>query len=394
MKITSVDIMQVDAGAPANRAPTKPVYCRIHTSEGIFGDGEAGLMLVTGRTASYNMLVELSTQIIGLDPLAGGVIVEQLRRQNYLGLNGGPIVSAAIAAIDMALWDIKGKFFGVPVYRLLGGAYTESLRCYASQINYGWGDIQEDTGTPEGFAIRALEAVAQGYDAFKADFSESDEKAQALPRSARTGFLSEQHLQLVEARVAAVREAIGPNRDIIMECHGFTDTTTFMQIARRVSGYNIMYFEEPTTAYFPTLERIQGLPDVRIALGERLHSWREFFPLVTRQLIQVAQPDLGNCGGITECVKIADLAHQFDIGMQLHCANSPICTAATLQVEAAIPNFLIHEHCCVQERDYVCRLAKYDYQPVNGRIEVPQLPGMGNELSDYALSHCERTVIE
>lgn len=393
MKITSVDVMIVDAGAPANRASCKPVFCRIHTDEGLYGDGEAGLMMMTGRSAAFGMLRELAALIVGKDPIENQIIVEKLK-ESYLAHSGGPVFFAALAAIDVALWDIRGKFFNVPVYKLLGGKHTDSLRCYASQINYGWGSIQQDAVTLDDYVARAKEAMAQGYDAVKADFFENDDQGNYIPIKARRGVLPDRYLRLIEERVATVRETIGPDKDILMECHGYTDTTSFMQIAERVKKYSIMYFEEPNTANPQTYARLQGHPDVRIAAGERIHTRRAFIPYITEQLIQVAQPDLGNCGGISEGLKIADLAAEFDIGMQYHCANSPICTAATLQLEAAIPNFLIHEHCCMQERDYVRKLAKYDYQPENGRMTIPELPGIGNELSEYSLSTCEKVVVK
>lgn len=140
-------------------------------------------MMMTGAPAAFSMLKDLSGQIIGLDPLDNEVILEKLHRNTYFAINGGPIVQSAFSVIDIALWDIKGKVFNVPVYKLLGGKLYDNLRCYASQINYGWGILQSDAVTPEEYAARAREAVAQGYDAVKADFFELD--AQGYPMSAK-----------------------------------------------------------------------------------------------------------------------------------------------------------------------------------------------------------------
>lgn len=391
MKITSVEVMQIDAHAPENRAACRPVYCRIHTSDGLYGDGEAGVMMMSGGGGAAAVLRDYAKQIIGLDPIESEVIMNRLRR-NYFAVNGGPIVQAALSSIDMALWDIKGKAFNAPVYQLLGGKINDDLRCYASQINYGWGTLQSDAATPDEYAARAAEAVAEGYDAIKADFLELDSEGRPLTIKERQGIFAEQNLKVVEARVAAVREVLGDG-DIIFECHGFTDSNTALQIAERIKKYRIAYMEEPETTFYPTLKQLQQKIDIPLAMGERLFSRRMYLPFLLNQAVQVIQPDIGNCGGITEAMRIADTASIFDIGVQLHCAGSPLCMAATLQVEAAIPNFLIHEHCCVQERDYVRKLAKYDYMPVNGRLSVPDLPGIGNELSSYVLSNCQKEVI-
>ncbi len=391
MKITSVDIMVVDAQAPENRAKCRPVYCRIHTSEGLYGDGEAGVMMVSGGIGAAGVLRDYAEPIIGMDPIENEVIMGRLR-QNYFAVNGGPVVQAALSAIDMALWDIKGKAFGVPIYKLLGGKRNDNLRCYASQINYGWGRLQSDAATPEEYAARAAAAVAEGYDAVKADFLELDLDGRPLTIRERRGILSERHLRTMEARVAAVREAMGDG-DIIFECHGFTDGHTAVQIAQRIEKYRIAYLEEPETTFYPTLSDLRQKIKIPLAAGERLFSRRMYLPFLLERAVQVIQPDIGNCGGITEAMQIADLAGIFDIGVQFHCAGSPLCMAATIQLEAAIPNFLIHEHCCVQERDYIRRLGRYDDIPVRGRLAIPQRPGIGNELSEFALTHCEKETV-
>lgn len=392
MKISSVDVMQIDAKAPKNRAKCRPVYCRIHTDTGLYGDGEASVMMMTGGSAVFYLLQEICGGIIGMDPMENGVIMERLWRETYFSVNGGPLVYAAFSAIDIALWDLKGKYLNQPVYQLLGGKRNDNLRCYASQINYGWGQYQEDAVTPEEYAARAKEAVKQGYDAVKADFFELDANGKPAAVRARNGFLQEDYLRLIEERVKAVREAVGTG-DVIAECHGYTDALSSVQIAERIKSCNILYMEEPERSFYPTLARVSSRSGIPIAAGERLYSRKEYLPFLTNQAVQVIQPDIGNCGGITEAVKIADLASMYDIGVQFHCAGSPLCLAATLQTEAAISNFLIHEHCCVQERDYVRRLAAEDYQPVHGRIAVPDRPGIGNELSEYTLENCEKVTI-
>ena len=393
MKITAVDIMPIEAEAPENRGRSTPVFCRIHTDEGIFGDGEAGVMMMTGAKAACAMLEELSRSLIGKDPVENEVLMERLCSDTYFGPNGGPIFGAAAAALDTALWDIKGKYFGVPVYKLLGGKYRSRLRCYASQINFGWGRLQQDAVKPEEFAACAKEAVIQGYDAVKADFFVHDEEGRPLTGAEQKGILSEKHLQLIEDRVAAVREAIGAERAIFMECHGYTDTVSFLRIARRIADYDIVYAEEPAATAFSVLRKLEEKSGIPLSMGERLHSLREFQPFISAQTVRFVQPDIGNCRGLTEAKKIAQLCTLYDVGIQFHCANSHLNVAATLQMEAAMPNFVIHEHCCVHERDYVCKLTKHSFQPQNGFLCVPEEPGIGNELSDYTLQRCEMITV-
>lgn len=394
MKITSIDVMVVDAEVPKNRSKTQPVFCRIHTDEGIFGDGEAGVMLMNGARSVWMMIQELAPYFIGKDPLNHEVLLEKLCRQTYFGENGGAIVSAALAAFDTALWDLRGKYFGVPVYKLLGGKYHESLRCYASQINFGWGKLQQDAYTPEEFAACAEEAVQQGYEAIKADFFVHDETGRALTEREQRGMVKDRHLQLIEDRVAAVREVIGKDRMLLMECHGYTDMPAFLQIAERVKKYHILYAEEPAENAFPILRKLESKSPIPLSMGERFHSLREFLPFIENQAVQYVQPDIGNCRGITESKKIAQLCALYGVGIQFHCANSHLNVAATLQLEATMPNFVLHEHCCVHERDYICKLTKYNYQPVDGVLQVPELAGIGNELSEYTLEKCEKVVIK
>ena len=393
MKITSVDIMMLEAEAPENRGRNTPVFCRIHTDEGIFGDGEAGVMMMTGARAACAMLEELSPSLIGQDPIDGEVLLEKLCRGTYFGPNGGPIFGAAVAALDTALRDIKGKSFGVPVYKLLGGKYRDELHCYASQINFGWGRLQQDAVTPEEFAACAREAAGQGYDAVKADFFVHDAEGRSLTEKERTGIIAEKYLGLIESRVAAVREALGSECTILMECHGYTDSSAFLQIAERTKKYGIAYAEEPAATAFPVLKKLGEKSGIPVSMGERLHSVREFLPFITNQTVSFVQPDIGNCRGITEARKIAQLCALYDVGIQFHCANSHLNVAATLQLEAAIPNFTLHEHCCVHERDYVRKLTKFDYQPVDGVLTVPEIPGIGNELSEYTLKRAEKKVV-
>ncbi|MDR1908893.1 MAG: mandelate racemase/muconate lactonizing enzyme family protein [Spirochaetaceae bacterium] len=382
MKITKIDIMQLNQGQPSRRS----VILRIYTDEGIYGDGEAALAYGIGSTAAFGMIQDLAPLIIGDDPLAHEVIWNKLYKTTFWGQNGGPVTWAGISAIDIALWDIKGKFFNQPVYRLLGGKFRDDLRTYASQLQFGWGPEREAVGKTEDLAAVAKQVVAEGYDAVKIDFFTYDRDGRNFTTEEQTGLLSPYYLDLIEERVAAVREAVGPGVDIIAENHSKPDANGAVQIGNRIRKYNIFYFEEPNTPT-PKLAKVIGdRIGIPIAHGERVYSRWQYAPYFENSSVQVIQPDLGNTGGITEAKKIADLAYTYDVSVQLHVCHSPLSTSAALHFEAAIPNFVIHEYHRASLIKTSQELCIYDPKPVKGRFAIPELPGLGNEWSEKALT--------
>ena len=388
MKITKIDVIYVDLN-PADNPGWGPIVCRVYTDGDLYGDGEAALAYGRAHRGAFGMLQDFAGAVIGMNPLDNEVIWEKLYKSTFWGQNGGPVVFSAISAIDTALWDIRGKFFGVPVYQLLGGKMRSKLRCYASQLQFGWGDKKVPALSIEDYVHNAKKAVAEGYDAIKIDFFTFDPDGHRYNSEETTRLLTPQHLNTVIGRVAAVREAVGPDVDIIMENHSYIDAQGAVQIGRAAEKYNIMYFEEPCT---PTPEINKFVADrirIPVTQGERLYSRWQYAPYFVNGSVQLIQPDIGNCGGITEAKKICDMAHVYDVGVQAHVCASPLSTAAAPQLEAAIPNFTIHEHHVYNRYDYNKQLCIRDYQPVNGYFEIPNLPGLGNELSDFCFSHGE-----
>ena len=183
----------------------------------------------------------------------------------------------------------------------------------------------------------------------------------------------------------AAREAAGDDVDIIMENHSYPDALGAVQLAKLAEKYNIMAFEEPNTPTAQTVEYIAKYTSVPIANGERLFSRWQYVDYFKKNLLQLAQPDIGNCGGISEVKKISDIAHAFDAGVQVHVAGSPLATNAALHVECTIPNFIIHEHHTCNRMDTCLGLTKYNLQPENGYFSVPELPGIGNEFLQEAI---------
>lgn len=386
MKIEKIEVFRLPT---ANSRQNSPIGCRIYTDNGLYGDGEAGMAYGVGGDAAYAMVCSLARIIIGMNPLQTELIWETMYKRTFWGQNGGPVIFSGIAAIDVALWDIKGKYFKVPCYELLGGKVRDHLRAYASQLQFGWGmyGVSEQLWCvrPEDYAHNVKLAAAEGFDAVKIDFFDRDENGQPLNWLDTTGFLTPKQLQMVEARMKAAREAAGDDIDIIMENHSYPDALGAVQLGRLAEKYHILAFEEPNTPTTQTVSYITKYTSVPIANGERLFSRWQYADYFKQNLLQLAQPDIGNCGGITEVKKICDMAHAFDVGVQIHCAGSPLTTSIALQLECTIPNFIIHEHHVCNRMDTAQNLTKYNLQPEHGSFTVPDLPGIGNEFLRSAI---------
>lgn len=372
----------------------RPILCRIYTDEGIYGDGEAAIAYSVGAPAAFGMLKDLAPLIIGMDPMDNEVIWDKLYQKTFWARNGGHIVYSGLAAIDMALWDIKGKALGMPVYRLLGGKFRSEIRAYASQLQSGWAANRVKCKEPQEYADAALKAKEEGYDCVKYDFFSYAPDGREYHGEDYNRILSPATLRMLEARTAAVREAMGPDGDIIVESHARPSANAAVQIGQALEKYGIYYYEEPNTPTPKMTKYISDHVNIPLASGERIVTRWQYAPYFENNSLRVIQPDMGNCGGITETKKICDMAFIYDVNVQFHVCASPLSTAAALQLEAAIPNFLIHEHHVNALSDFMRRLCIYEYRPVNGKFTVPELPGLGNEFSEYALTHCEKATIQ
>lgn len=384
IKITSVDVMAL----PGNKSASMiPILCRVNTDEGISGYGEAAVAIVTGAMATYELTKELSKMIIGMNPLYNEVIWEKLYKQSFWAQGNGVVYFGAISAIDTALWDIKGKYANMPVYELLGGKQREKLRAYASQLQFGWG---VEGFTPGGdvseYKEACQKAIAEGYDAIKINFIRFTRDKKLVSHLDATSYLSRELMHTAEERLYIARETVGSNVDIIVENHAMTDAATAIQFGKMAQKYDIMFLEEGATPLNPAvMKRISENIEIPLSTGERTYTRWGFLPFFQNGSISVAQPDIGNCGGITECKKICDMAHVYDVSIQTHVCSSPISVAVSLQLEAAIPNFIIHEHHVTNTMKTNTDLGLYNYQPKDGYLDIPDLPGIGQEPSEYAL---------
>ncbi len=391
MKINRVEIFDIHC---PDRPVWNPVFVRIHTDEGISGVGEAGLAYDLGHSAAANMVKEFAEEmLIGRDPFQTEDLWNLMLRGSFWGLGGGPIIYAAMSAIDTALWDIKGKALGLPVYQLLGGKVNDKLRTYASQLQFDWDTEFACLTDPEDYAKAAEKAMAEGYDAVKVDPIMYDAKGET--HFDRTKLFTNQEMKLFRDRLMAIREAMGEDGDIIFECHSLPGASTAIQLGELVEEARCMYFEEPVNYLNSELhKRVADKVNVPIAGGERLYNRWGVRPYLEDQSLDVLQPDIGLCGGFTETKKVCDYADIYDVRIQAHVCGGPVATAAALHLETAIPNFLIHEHHTYAIKQWNRELCIQDPQPVDGFFQVSEAPGIGIELNDEVVMRSPRIEVK
>lgn len=390
MKITSVDIFLLNS---EEKMAMHPVIVRVNTDEGISGFGEAALSYGNAANGGFGQIKDFAESIIGWCPFKNEAIWDHLYRDTFWGQGGGTVIFAAMSAIDTALWDIKGKYFNVPVFALLGGLTRDKVRTYASQIQFGWGEENEILTKPEQYAQIAKKCVTEGYDAIKVDPIAIDKDGGFGYKN--TGLLTYDKLKLYRDRLAAIREAVGPAIDIIVELHTGTDVNSAIQLGKAIEDLNIYYMEECCAPLNPPLiGKVKEKINIPLAGGERVYTRFGYRPFLENRWMDVIQPDLGSCGGISEGKKICDMAHTYEIAVQLHTCGTPIAVAAALQLEAVLPNFLIHEHHSVQLKPSTKDLCIYDYQPVNGYMEIPTKPGIGQELTQKAMEGARKATVQ
>lgn len=401
MKITSVECFLADGAIGGF------VTIKVNTDEGIYGSGEAGLAYGNCSEAAFGQCQDFAKLIIGMDPFDTEKIWEHLHRHTFWGMGGGVVVTSAMAAIDIACWDIKGKALNLPVYKLLGGKTNEKLRAYASQLQFGWRSIIEKDDNlsllydPKDYYDVVKDAMADGYDSVKIDpvFAPFEKKpfSEIIKTQGNQirGCYRDHDLKRSVERIAAAREAGGDDMDIIIEIHSLLDANTASILGEALKPYRIMYYEEPTMPCNPSLfkdiKQRSGLP---LATGERSYTRWGFRQFFEDRSLDIIQPDLANTGGITETKKICDMAQVYDMGVQIHVCGGPIATAAALQVEAVIPNFVIHEEHNANLLTKFKNAGKYYYAPKDGFYEIPELPGIGQEMSEEFMAKAKKVVIK
>ncbi|WP_105414673.1 mandelate racemase/muconate lactonizing enzyme family protein [Neorhizobium sp. T25_27] len=346
----------------ANVSRTNFVFVKLYTDEGYEGVGEATLEWKTKTIVSA--LEELERVLIGRNPFEVDAIIEQLHRDSYW--RTGAVFRTALGAIEAALLDIKGKALGVPVFELLGGKYRDRVECYANHWFFG-------AVTPDQYAENARKAVAMGYRALKWDpFDVAD-----LEMSRK------QRRQTIDI-VAAVRDAVGPDVDLMLDVHGRLNVPTAIAMCRELAPYNLRWIEEPTPP-----ESIDALVDVRekspvpIAAGERWYEPGKFLEALSKKAVDILQPDVSHAGGLGETKRISHMAHHHLIPVAPHNPVGPVMNAMTLHMSVAIPNFSIFETVSV-DVPWRKELVRETLQFEDGAILAPTAPGLGVELIEEA----------
>jgi galactonate dehydratase len=334
---------------------------KVTTDHGLAGWGETTL---EGKPRSTMAAVdELAGYLIGKDPLRIEHHWQHIYRSAFF--RGGPILMSALSGLDQALWDIAGKHFGVPVYRLLGGPVRDRIRVYA---HWGIGSLSEEG---QAAARQRLEMLQRqgGYRAFKSG-----------PGGTWRGHEPPAVIDEFVRRAYLMREWVGPDVELAFDFHGKMTPALAVEICHELKGMRPMFVEEPVPQ-----ENVEALREVSsrvpfpIATGERLLTRWDFRPVLERQAAAYLQPDVSHVGGISELRRVAALAEVYYAHLMPHCAIGPVALAAALQVDAAVPNFLIQEQV---DFSLGYGLLRQDWQVRDGHIELPARPGLGFEIEE------------
>lgn len=391
MKIVNVEAFRCRLSGLDGILRWNPCLVRVTTNQGITGLGEAGLAYGVGSAAVLGMVKDLAeTFLLGQNALENERLWETMFRKSFWAEGGGAVMLSAISALDAALWDIKGRAWGVPVHTLLGGKINNDLRTYASQLQFDWGTGKiRNLVLPEEYEESAARAVAEGYDCVKVDPIQIGPDGQRAP--ALRGLFDRAQLKVFRERMEAVRKGAGDAADIIVELHSFPSLAGAHQIIEMLDDLDVLLVEEPVHyASISAHESLRRGTNRRLAAGERLYTRWGVEPYLQRSLIDLLQPDFGLVGGVTEGKKVCDLAHLHDVTIQAHVCGSPLATAIALHVEAAIPNFEIHEHHVHALTRHNRDLFQQDLQPAAGRFSVPVGAGFGIDVNEDALRDAER----
>jgi len=367
LKITDFEVYQL--GEPSSLGSAtwagNSILLKLITSDGTIGYGEA---VPTLRLQPViQSLQEVARVYKGKDPLDMELNIHEWHKHDfYLPVSFES--TTALSAFDIACWDIAGKHFGAPINQLIGGSFRNSVRVYAN----GWYD---KCVTPEQFASRAKKFAAMGYTALKFD-----------PFGTHYDTIDVKGLETAHARVKAVKEATANKVQLLIEHHGRFDPNAAIAIAKKLREFDPLFMEEPVHPdNFEGLRKYREATDVRVALGERILTKEQAAFVLANNLTDYLQIDVTNIGGVTVARKVAAMAEAYGVEIAFHNAFGPVQNAVTIQLDAALPNFLI------QESFYDCfpawkrQLVRDQSRVENGQTKVPTRPGIGVEVDEKVL---------
>lgn len=347
--------------------PPRWLFVRVEAGDGAFGWGEASLEghaeAVAGAFEAFR------DRFIGHDPRA----IEDIWQVAYRGgfYRGGPVLMSALAGLDQALWDLKGRHYGLPAWEMLGGKVRERVRAYA------W--IGGDR--PDDIAAAAQARRDQGFSAIK------------MNATAEIDYLVAPKLQEVAERV---RAAQGAGMDVGLDFHGRVHRPMAKQLAKLLEPLGLLFIEEPILSENPeALVQLANLVSTPIAVGERLYSRWDFKPFLASGAVDIIQPDLSHAGGLTECRKIAAMAECYDVAVAPHCPLGPLALAACLQLAGCSPNVVIQEMSLGIHYNAGHDLLSFVgdpavLTPVGGHLAIPEGPGLGIEIDEAAVREADK----
>lgn len=337
------------------------LFVKVHTDEGLVGLGECGAWAY--QEATVGVLKQMEKMIVGLDPLRIEFIWDALTRNLHFR---GSITQAAISGIDIALWDLKGKYFNVPCYELMGGRVREKIKIY----------VNVRGKSPEDFALQAKKLKDQGYRSIRFSIGHPEDE------NGRCGESFTALVTRVEETMKALRDSVGWDVDISIECHRGLRPSEAIELGRTLRKYRPYFYEDPIPDNLEAMRKVINDCEIPVATGERFINAMEFDSLMTTTDVRYIRPDMCVAGGLTVGKKIASEAEVKGVYLIPHNPLGPVSTAACLQLDACIPNFEVQEY---PMANGVCRLdkeMKVPFQVENGFIVLPKGPGLGIELID------------
>ena len=376
LAIDNMRIFKISSG------PLHPVLVELTTTDGIVGHGEAAVAYGLGANAAAGMLTDLAPRIVGADASYPRHIWHEIYDNSFWTKGGGAVVFAALSAMDQALWDIKGKALGVPVHELFGARFTDSVEVYAN----GWSTKHNDV---VGWASAAERPLADGYRKLKCYPLATRQEGGTL-RHVQRRQLDDDAFRRAVDRVRTLRKVVGPDIGLMLDLSGGLNNDQLIRFMDVCAELDLIWVEEPLDAF-----NIQGFRDIAkrwpipIAAGERVYTRAGFRNLLDTGGVDIVMPDVGNCGGIFECVHIAAMAEAYNVRVSLHNCASSLLSVASLQASAASAMAMPLETYPYysDSNDYVQVLKNPPEKEVTqGRVAIPRTPGLGAQVDIDAIA--------
>jgi galactonate dehydratase len=359
-----------------------PVIIELKTKDGITGYGEAAVAYGVGANAVAGMLSDLAPRVIGCDATYPRHIWHEIYDNSFWTKGGGAIVFAALSAIDHALWDIKAKALGVPVYELFGAKFESTLEVYAN----GWNSKHDDV---IGWAKAAERPLAEGYKILKCYPLATEAKGSTLRHVQRRQLGDEAFRRAID-RVKLLRKVVGPDIGLMLDLSGGLNNDQLIRFMDVCAQLDLIWVEEPLDAFnLQGMRNLAGRWPIPIAAGERVYTRNGFRNLLETGGVDIVMPDIGNCGGMFELVQIAAMAEAYNVRVSVHNCASSLCTAISMQAIAATAMAMPLETYPYfsDANDYVQVLKNPpEKSVVNGKLTLPTSPGMGAEVDLTAIT--------